>query len=146
MSDFPVTIFHNPACGTSRNALAMIRAAGYQPEVVEYLQAGWTTPQLKDLLARMGLRPRDLLRESGVPAEALARALAVSAEDDEGLLAAMVDHPILVNRPIVATPLGVRLCRPSETLLELLDSSFPGFVKEDGQIVRGPAADLTPRT
>jgi arsenate reductase (glutaredoxin) len=146
MSDFPVTIFHNPACGTSRNALAMIRAAGYQPEVVEYLQAGWTTPQLKDLLARMGLRPRDLLRESGVPAEALARALAVSAEDDEGLLAAMVDHPILVNRPIVATPLGVRLCRPSETLLELLDRSFPGFVKEDGQVVRGPAADLTPRT
>jgi arsenate reductase len=136
---FPVVIHHNPACGTSRNTLAMIRAAGYAPTVIAYLQTGWTIPQLQDLLAMMGARPRDLLREKGTPAEALG----LTAPDvaDETLLEAMVEHPILVNRPIVVTPRGAALCRPSERVFDLLERRPESFTKEDGEVWRG---DLTP--
>jgi arsenate reductase len=133
-AEFPVTIFHNPACGTSRNALAMIEAAGYAPEVVEYLKAGWTRPLLDDLLARAGLTPRDLLREKGTPAAELG--LLDPSLDGEAILAAMLAHPILVNRPIVVTPKGVALCRPSERVLPLLDRQPKSFTKEDGEVVR----------
>lgn len=135
MSDpFPVTIFHNPDCGTSRNTLAMIEAAGYAPTIVLYREVGWTRPQLEDLLARMAARPRDILREKGTPAEALG--LLDPAVDDEALLTAMVAEPILVNRPIVVTPLGVKLCRPSEVVLTLLERQPESFTKEDGEVVR----------
>lgn len=136
MSDFPVTIFHNPACGTSRNTLAMIEAAGYAPQVVEYLNAGWTEPQLRDLFARAGLSPREAMRDKGTPAAELG--LTDPAATDEAILQAMVAHPILVNRPIVVTPKGVALCRPSETVFPLLERSPAEFVKEDGEIVRNP--------
>lgn len=134
MSDFPITIFHNPACGTSRNALEMIRAAGYAPTVVEYLQAGWTRPQLEGLLAAMGANPRELLRTKGTPAEAMG--LTDPEVGDDALLDAMVAEPVLVNRPIVVTPKGTRLCRPSEVVLDLLERSPDSFTKEDGEVVR----------
>ena len=130
---FPITIFHNPACGTSRNALAMIRAAGYEPTVIEYLKTGWTRPQLEELLAAMSVRPRDILREKGTPAAELGL-LDPTATDDQ-ILDAMVTHPILVNRPIVVTPKGVKLSRPSELVLDLLERHPEGFTKEDGQVV-----------
>lgn len=134
MSDeFPIMIFHNPACGTSRNALAMIEAAGYVPTVVEYLKAGWTQRQLEDLLARMSARPRDILREKGTPAADLG--LLSPDASDGTLLDAMVEHPILVNRPIVVTPNGVKLCRPSEAVFDLLDRRPESFTKEDGEVV-----------
>ena len=130
MTDFPVTVFHNPACGTSRNVLAMVEAAGYRPEVVEYLKVGWGADQLRDLFARAGITPREALREKGSPAAELG--LLDSGVSDEAILAAMVEHPILVNRPIVSTPKGAALCRPSETVYGLLDRTPDGFVKEDG--------------
>jgi arsenate reductase len=134
MSDFPVTVFHNPACGTSRNVVAAVREAGLEPEVVEYLKAGWTRDQLTDLLTRMGgARPRDILRERGTPAAELG--LLDPAVSDDALIEAMVAHPILVNRPIVATPLGVVLARPSERVFEVLDRRPATFTKEDGQVV-----------
>jgi arsenate reductase len=132
--DFPITIFHNPDCGTSRNALAMIRAAGYAPTVVEYLKTGWTRPQLERLLGAMGAGPRDMLREKGTPAAELG--LLDPVVGDDQLLDAMVAHPILVNRPIVVTPKGVRLCRPSELVLTLLDDQPASFTKEDGHVVQ----------
>lgn len=116
---FPITIYHNPDCGTSRNALGFIEAAGYRPEVIEYRQAGWTRPLLEGLLAAMGASPRDLLRDKGTPAAELG--LLDPAVDDEAIIAAMLAAPILVNRPIVVTPNGTRLCRPSETVLDLLE-------------------------
>ncbi|MBB4837212.1 arsenate reductase [Sphingomonas kyeonggiensis] len=131
---FPITIYHNPDCGTSRNALAMIEAAGYVPQVIEYRSAGWERAQLLGLLAAMGATPRDVLREKGTPAAELR--LLDPATSDEALLEAMLAHPILVNRPIVTTPKGTRLCRPSEVVLELLDRAPAEFVKEDGEIVR----------
>jgi arsenate reductase len=131
---FPITIFHNPACGTSRNTVAMVQAAGYEPEVVEYLQAGWTREQLADLAGRAGLTFRQLMREKGTPAEALGL-LAEGAGEDR-ILDAMIEHPILVNRPIVVTPKGVNLCRPSEAVLDLLDRKPASFTKEDGEVVR----------
>ena len=131
---FPITIYHNPACGTSRNVLAIVRAAGYAPDVVDYLEAGWTRPLLDDLLARLGVGPRDLLREKGTSAAALG--LTALEATDEAILTAMLSDPLLVNRPIVATPLGTRLCRPSETVIELLDRRPDSFTKEDGEIVR----------
>jgi arsenate reductase len=134
MTDFPVTIFHNGACGTSRNTLAMIEAAGYAPTVIDYVSAGWTRPQLDGLLAAMGLSARDILRTSGTPAEALGLTGADVADDD--ILAVMVEHPILVNRPIVVTPKGAALCRPSERVLDLLERGPDSFVKEDGEVVR----------
>ena len=118
MSDFPITIYHNPACGTSRNTLAMIRAAGYEPTVVEYLKAGWTRPLLEELLAAMSAHPRDILREKGTPAAELG--LLDSGAADTRILDAMVAHPILVNRPIVVTPKGAALCRPAEKVAALL--------------------------
>lgn len=121
MTEFPVTIFHNPACGTSRNTLAAVREAGYEPRVVEYLKEGWTKPQLKALLAQMGLGPRDILRVRGTPAQDLG--LTDPAADDEAILDAMVAHPILVERPIVQTPKGARLCRPVDQVLQILERS-----------------------
>jgi arsenate reductase len=116
--DFSITVYHNPACGTSRDTLARIRTAGFEPTVVEYLKAGWTRPQLEKLFKAMGVRPREALREKGSPAAELGL-LAPSATDDQ-ILDAMVAHPILVNRPIVVTPLGTKLTRPAERVASLL--------------------------
>ena len=134
MTDFPVTVFHNPACGTSRNVVAMVEAAGYRPEVVEYLKTGWGADQLRDLFARAGVTPREALREKGSPAAELG--LLEAGVSDEAILAAMVEHPILVNRPIVTTPKGAALCRPSEAVYHLLERTPDGFVKEDGEAVK----------
>jgi arsenate reductase len=128
-----VVVHHNPACGTSRNVLALIEAAGFAPIVIDYLKEGWTRPQLLGLFAAAGLTPRQALREKGTPAEALG--LLADGVDEETILAAMVAHPVLVNRPIVCAPKGVRLCRPSETVLDLLDRLPPAFAKEDGEVV-----------
>jgi arsenate reductase len=136
MSDFPITIFHNPACGTSRNTVAMVEAAGYEPKVVEYLQTGWTKPQLQELLAAMGAKPRDILRDKGTPASELG--LLNPNVSDDAILDAMVEHPILVNRPIVVTPKGVKLARPSEAVLDLLELKPQSFTKEDGEVVQLP--------
>jgi arsenate reductase (glutaredoxin) len=114
----PVTIYHNAACGTSRNTLALIREAGIEPRVVEYLKTPPDGALLRSLLERMGMRPRELLREKGTPYAELG--LAEDRWTDEELIAHMLAHPILINRPIVVTPRGVRLCRPAETVLELL--------------------------
>ena len=130
---FPITIYHNPDCGTSRNALAMIEAAGYAPTIVEYRTMGWTLSLLNELCAAMGSLPRDLLREKGTPAGELG--LLDPSASDETILAAMLAHPILVNRPIVVTPKGVKLCRPSEVVLELLGRKPDSFTKEDGEVV-----------
>ena len=132
---FPVMIFHNPACGTSRNVVAMVEAAGHAPEIVEYLTVGWTEAQLRTLLAAMGAVPRDILRDRGTPAAELG--LLDPDTSDDVILAAMVQHPILVNRPIVVTPRGAALCRPSERVFDLLDAPPEGFVKEDGERVPG---------
>jgi arsenate reductase len=131
---FPVTIFHNPECGTSRNTLAMIRAAGYEPEVVEYLKTGWRRDQLLGLMAQAGAAPQTWLRTSGTPAEAMG--LTGEGVADEALLAAMIAEPILVNRPIVVTPKGVKLCRPSEAVFDLLEVAPASFAKEDGEVVK----------
>lgn len=130
-----IVIHHNPACGTSRNTLEMIRASGVEPIVVEYLKAGWTRPQLQALFAAADLTPRQALRVSKTPAEAMG--LTDPAVSDEAILDAMIAEPVLVNRPIVASPKGVRLCRPSELVLDLLDNAdISGFTKEDGEVVR----------
>lgn len=131
---FPVVIHHNPDCGTSRNVLSILRAAGYQPVIIEYLQDGWTQSQLLALFAAANLTPHQALRIARSPAEEMGlTAPGVSAQQ---LLDAMIRHPILVNRPIVCTPKGVRLCRPSEAVLDLLDRLPPGpFAKEDGQLI-----------
>lgn len=134
MTHFPVVIHHNPDCGTSRNVLAIIEAAGYTPSVIDYLRDGWTRPQLLALFAAAGLTPRAALRETKSPASDLG--LLDPLVGDEALIAAMVQHPVLVNRPIVATPRGIRLCRPSELVLDLLDRWPPGpFAKEDGALL-----------
>ena len=126
-----IVIHHNPDCGTSRNVLSIIKAAGYEPLVIEYLKTGWTEPQLWGLFAAAGLTPRSALRETKSPAAELG--LLGDGVTDAQLMAAMLVHPILVNRPIVCAPKGVRLCRPSETVLDLLDRMPPGpLQKEDG--------------
>lgn len=126
-----IVIYHNPACGTSRNVLAIVEAAGEKPVVIEYLDTGWTKPQLLGLFAAAGLTPRQALRETKSPAADLD--LLNDGVSDETLLDAMVAHPILVNRPIVCSPKGVKLCRPSEQVLDLLDKLPPGpLAKEDG--------------
>ena len=133
-----VIIYHNPDCGTSRNTLAMIRHAGIEPHVVEYLKTPPSRPLLKQLISRMGISVRALLREKGTPFRELG--LGDPALGDEALLDAMMAHPILINRPIVVTPNGVRLCRPSEAVLELLPPQRDTFVKEDGERVTDPRA------
>lgn len=132
MSFFPVVIHHNPACGTSRNVVAIVEAAGYSPVIIDYLKTGWTRPQLLGLFAAAGLTPRQALRETKSPAAALG--LLEPGVSDEQLIEAMLAEPVLVNRPLVCTPKGVRLCRPSEAVLDLLDRLPPGpLFKEDGQ-------------
>jgi arsenate reductase len=128
-----VTIYHNPACGTSRNTLGMIRQSGEQPEVIEYLKNPPDRARLIELIAAMGISVRALLREKGTPYAELG--LADPKWSDDELIDFMLDHPILINRPIVVTPRGTRLCRPSEAVLELLDHPADSFVKEDGEIV-----------
>lgn len=125
-----IVIYHNPDCGTSRNTLAMIRNAGVEPHVIEYLKTPPSKAMLKQLLDRMGISVRDLLREKGTPYAELG--LGDPSLSSDRLLDAMIDHPILVNRPIVVTPKGVRLCRPSEQVLDLLPPQRGEFVKEDG--------------
>lgn len=129
-----ITIFHNPACGTSRNTLALIRNSGVEPTVVEYLKNPPSTEQLRQLLSAMGATVRDVLREKGTPYAELD--LGNSTWTDAQLLAFIEQHPILLNRPIVVTPMGVRLCRPSEAVLDILPLPQQGpFVKEDGEVV-----------
>jgi arsenate reductase len=129
-----VTIYHNPACGTSRNTLAMIRQSGEEPVVIEYLKTPPSRERLVELLHKMDMKPRALLREKGTPYGALG--LADPKWTDDELIAFMLAHPILINRPIVETPEGVRLCRPSERVLEILPNPQIGrFVKEDGEVV-----------
>lgn len=130
-------IHHNPDCGTSRNVLAVIRASGTDPVVVEYLKTGWTLPQLQALFAAAGITPRDALRTSKSPAEELG--LLDPSVNDDVLLDAMIAHPVLVNRPIVCTPKGVALCRPSEAVLPLLEIPLTEAVyKEDGALILAP--------
>ena len=133
MTDLLVTIFHNADCGTSRNVLRAVLDQGYAPKVVLYVEQGWTAPQLTDLIDRMAVSARAILREKGTPAGAMG--LLDPAVSDEAIIAAMVEHPILVNRPIVETPLGVVMARPSERVFEVLDRRPATFVKEDGEVV-----------
>jgi arsenate reductase len=117
----PVTIYHNPSCGTSRNTLALIRKAGIEPTVVEYLKTPPDRPTLESLIQRMGIRPRELLRQKGTPYDELG--LGMDHWTDAQLVEQMLAHPILINRPIVVTPWGVKLCRPSEAVLDLLQKA-----------------------
>ena len=129
-----ITIYHNPDCGTSRNTLAMIRQSGEDPRVIEYLKDPPTREELVKLLKAMSISPRALLREKGTPYSELG--LADNKWSDDELIDFMMQHPILINRPIVVTPLGVRLCRPSESVLEILPNPNIGaFTKEDGEVV-----------
>ena len=129
------TIYHNPACGTSRNALAMIRASGVEPVVIEYLRTPPSKEKLKELIAAMAIPVRGLLRQKGTPYDALG--LGEPKWTDKELLEAMLAHPILMNRPIVVTPKGVKLCRPSGAVLELLAQPLGApFTKEDGEVVQ----------
>ncbi len=128
-----ITIYHNPNCGTSRNTLAMIRQSGEEPVVIEYLTTPPTRERLKELIAAMGIGIRALLREKGTPYAELG--LDDPTLSDDALLDAMMAHPILINRPIVVSPTGVRLCRPSERVLDLLPRKIGRFVKEDGEVV-----------
>ena len=131
----PVTIYHNPRCGTSRNVLAMIRASGEEPQVIEYLKTPPNTAELKALAAATGEPLRALIRTK--QAEYLAQGLDNPQLTDDQLAAAMVATPVLINRPIVVTPLGTRLCRPSEAVLDILPQPLAqDFVKEDGEVVR----------
>jgi len=128
-----VIIYHNPQCGTSRNTLGLIRNAGIEPHVIEYTKTPPTRLLLRQLIARMGVSVRDVIREKGTPFQELG--LGDPSLSDDQLLDAMIAHPILLNRPIVVTPLGVRLCRPSEAVLDLLPPQRGEFVKEDGEPV-----------
>ncbi|WP_242185891.1 arsenate reductase (glutaredoxin) [Sphingomonas sp. CARO-RG-8B-R24-01] len=133
-----IVIYHNPACGTSRNTLALIRNSGVEPHVVEYLKTPPARALLVQLIARAGLQPRDLLREKGTPYAELG--LGDGTLSDAALVDAMIEHPILINRPLVVTPLGVKLCRPSEAVLDILpDAQLGAFAKEDGE----PVVDAT---
>jgi len=128
-----VTIYHNPSCGTSSNTLAMIRQSGEEPEVIEYLKHPPDRARLLELITAMGISARALLREKGTPYAELG--LADPKWSDDELIDFMLAHPILINRPIVVTPKGVRLCRPSELVFDLLDRPLETFVKEDGEVV-----------
>jgi arsenate reductase len=129
-----VTIYHNPACGTSRNTLAMIRQSGEEPEIIEYLKTPPSRVRLIELVDAMGISVRALLREKGTPYAELG--LADPKWSDDELIDFMLAHPILINRPIVVTPKGAKLCRPSEAVLELLDNPVTSFVKEGGETVK----------
>ena len=128
-----VTIYHNPACGTSRNTLAMIRQSGVEPVVIEYLKTPPSRETLKQLIAAMGISVRALLREKCTPYKELGLDDPKWADDE--LIDQMLAHPILINRPIVVTPKGTRLCRPAEGVVDLLDNPVGRFVKEDGEVV-----------
>jgi arsenate reductase len=129
-----VTIYHNPACGTSRNTLAMIRQSGETPEVIEYLKTPPSRARLVELIAALGISPRALLREKGTPYAELG--LGDETLSDDALIDAMMAHPILINRPLVVSPLGVKLCRPSEAVLDLIpQAQKAAFAKEDGEQV-----------
>ncbi len=129
-----ITIYHNPACGTSRNTLALIRNSGVEPEVIEYLKSPPSRERLQALVAALGLSVRDLLRQKGTPYDELQ--LADPKWTDDALLDCIGRHPILMNRPVVVTPLGAKLCRPSELVLDILSSQQQGaFTKEDGEVV-----------
>ena len=128
-----VTIYHNPSCGTSRNTLAIIRASGEEPEIVEYLKTPPDRATLKSLIAVMGISVRDLLREKGTPYASLG--LGDPKWNDDELLDFMLAHPVLINRPIVVTKRGAKLCRPSEAVFDLLDSPVASFTKADGETV-----------
>ena len=135
-----VTIYHNPDCGTSRNTLAIIEQSGEEPRVIEYRKTPPSRERLIELVAAMGIKPRDLLREKGTPYAELG--LADPALSDDQLIDAMLAHPILINRPIVETRKGTRLCRPSELVFDLLDKPVARFVKEDGEaVISGRSAD-----
>lgn len=132
-----VIIYHNPACGTSRNTLALIQHVGIEPHVIQYLKTPPSRAQVQDMVARMGVPLREVLREKGTPFAELG--LGDPALSDEQLLDAIEANPVLLNRPIVVTPKGVRLCRPSEVVLDLLpDEGLTPFVKEDGEVVIDP--------
>lgn len=129
-----ITIYHNPACGTSRNTLALIRNSGAEPELIEYLKTPPSKERLQELVAALGLSVRDVLRQKGTPYEELQ--LGDPKWTDDALLDCIVQHPILMNRPVVVTPLGARLCRPSELVLDILPNEQQGaFTKEDGEVV-----------
>lgn len=132
-----ITIYHNPKCGTSRNTLAMIREASVEPEVIEYLKTPPSRETLVELISKMGISVRDLLRQKGTPYDDLG--LDEDKWSDDELIDFMMEHPILINRPIVVTEKGVRLCRPSEKVMDLLPTVIGTFTKEDGQVV-GPGA------
>lgn len=129
-----IVIHHNPDCGTSRNVLEMIKASGETPTVIEYLKEGWTKPQLLALFAAAEITPKEALRTSKSPAEELG--LLDDDVTDDALLDAMIEHPVLVNRPIVCSAKGVKLCRPSEKVLPLLSNEVAKFTKEDGEVVK----------
>ena len=131
-----VTIYHNPACGTSRNTLEMIRQSGEEPEVVEYLETPPSRERLVELIGAMDIHPRDLLREKGTPYAELG--LDDPTLSGDAIIDAMIEHPILINRPIVVTDRGAALCRPSEKVLSLLENPVPTFTKEDGETVAAP--------
>lgn len=134
-----VIIYHNPECGTSRSTLAMIRNSGIEPHVIEYLKTSPSRTLLQQLVERMGVSVRDILREKGTPYGELG--LGNSGLTDEQLLDAIEAHPILINRPIVITPKGVKLCRPSETVLDLLPPQKGAFTKEDGEQITDTAGN-----
>lgn len=130
-----ITIYHNPNCGTSRNALALIRNAGVEPEIIEYLKTPPSRKRLRELIVAMGVPAREVLRRKGTPYDELDLDNPKWTEDE--LIDFIMTHPVLINRPIVVTPLGVRLCRPSEVVLDILSPSFQqtSFTKEDGEVV-----------
>lgn len=128
-----VIIYHNPACGTSRNTVGLVRNAGVEPHVIEYLKTPPSPAMLENLIARMGISPRALLRQKGTPYAELG--LGNPDLSDSALIDAMMAHPVLINRPIVVTPMGVRLCRPSEEVIDLLPPQKGEFRKEDGELV-----------
>jgi len=135
-----ITIYHNPACGTSRNTLALIRAAGIEPQIIEYVQDPPSRAVLADLIARAGLTPRQAMRNKGDVFDNLG--LADQSLSDDALLDAMIAHPILIERPLVVSPLGVKLCRPSEQVLDLLPvGPRDAFTKEDGEVVPASRGD-----
>lgn len=127
-----VTIWHNPACGTSRNTLAIVQASGVEPRIIAYLETGWDRATLERLIAATGQGARGLLRDKGTPAADLG--LLDPDVADDAIVTAMIAHPILVNRPIVETPKGTRLCRPSEVVFDLLETPPASFTKEDGEV------------